>query len=338
VKTAPFTAPGVTVVIPTHNRLACLLQCLSALAAQSHPSDDFEVIVVADGCSDGTGSALAGASFPFQLRVVSQAAAGAAAARNRGARDARGQLLIFLDDDVIASPDLVSAHARSRQPGSDCAVVGPYVVAKPKAHDFMQEVMYRFWKSKFDSMAAPEHRAHYRDVVSGNLSLPAATFRRVGGFNPLFPACGIEDYELGVRLLQHGVDVVYAPDARAVHLETTDVERSLRRSRSEAVADIIFARLHPQVVRDLRISRPGGPVQRLAFAAPRAGPYVERFVMGAIGIAGKLGFRGMWMFLYGKLRSYCYWRGVSDELGSRAALRAFLLERSCAGMPARRPG
>src|SRR6516165_9610456 len=103
-------APVVSVVIPTFNRLARLQQVLAALSAQTYPRDRFEVVVVSDGSTDGTDEFLAEAAAPFELTVVTQPNQGPAVARNRGVASARGSIVLFIDDDVVATPALVQEH------------------------------------------------------------------------------------------------------------------------------------------------------------------------------------------------------------------------------------
>jgi glycosyltransferase involved in cell wall biosynthesis len=115
-------SPLVSIVIPTHNRALQLRQTLSALAAQTFPHALMEVIVVADGCSDDTlrlmreNTRLYRQGIGGLLRTFEQPELGPAAARNLGARHAAGRILIFLDDDVEASPWACRlAHPRARQ-------------------------------------------------------------------------------------------------------------------------------------------------------------------------------------------------------------------------------
>ena len=88
--------PLVTVVIPTHNRAHLLPRAVRSVTRQSYPR--LEIVVVDDGSTDGTAGVLAGLAEP-RLRVVSQSAQGAAAARNAGVGVAEGSLVAFLDSD-----------------------------------------------------------------------------------------------------------------------------------------------------------------------------------------------------------------------------------------------
>lgn len=98
----------ISVIIPTYNRRDRLLQTIASLTRQTLSPTAFEVIVVDDGGTDGTGEALSGLSVPFSLRYCWQENRGWLAARNLGARQANGDLLAFLDDDIVVVPEYLS--------------------------------------------------------------------------------------------------------------------------------------------------------------------------------------------------------------------------------------
>ncbi|MGZ4771060.1 MAG: glycosyltransferase family 2 protein, partial [Ilumatobacteraceae bacterium] len=95
------SAPAISVVIPTFNRLPRLKQVLGALSKQSLDNSLFEVVVVSDGSTDGTHEYLSGAT-PRPVVYAHQDNAGPGAARNRGVHLARGRLILFIDDDIVA--------------------------------------------------------------------------------------------------------------------------------------------------------------------------------------------------------------------------------------------
>lgn len=312
-------APAVSVVIPTHDRLPSLQQCLDALASQSLPASAFEVIVVADGCTDGTEAAVASACHPFALRVCTQTASGAAAARNRGAREATGTLLLFVDDDVVASSGLIEAHQRVHRDRGECVAIGPYRLASPPSGDFYARILFRFWERTFDAMATNGCPQDARYVLSGNLSVPAATFRRIGGFNEVFPACGVEDYEFGLRTIEAGVPVVFAADAHARHLDTTDLARSFRRARQEGASHMILAGLRPGHVSALPRSQLDAIAPLCVVHAPRLGAWLASTAGAALRLAEFARLMPLYRVVYGALRRYWYWRGVADRIGGGAA-------------------
>src|SRR5262245_48105174 len=99
-----------SVVVPTYRRPGRLRTCLESLMAQEPLPERVELVVVLDGPDHETEEMLASLTPPFPMRVVVQNHARQAAARNRGAEEARGRYVLFLDDDVVAGPTVMSAH------------------------------------------------------------------------------------------------------------------------------------------------------------------------------------------------------------------------------------
>ena len=98
-------AKAVSVIIPTYNGASRIGNCLDALLPQI-AGRDAEILVVNDGSTDATASVVT--SYPG-VRLITQPNAGPAAARNLGAREARGTILLFTDDDCVVPQDWLSA-------------------------------------------------------------------------------------------------------------------------------------------------------------------------------------------------------------------------------------
>jgi GT2 family glycosyltransferase len=302
------------------------------LSSQTCPAGQFEVLVVADSCDDDTVERATSfsAQAPYQLRVLSHSARSAAATRNLGAAQAQGGVLLFLDDDVVAQPELVQAHAETHSP--DGIVLGyskPVLPAKPS---WWHYDVRRWWEDTYRAMGRPGHRFGYLDFLSGNVSMPAAMFHKAGGFDSSFAGAGLEDYELGLRLLKAGARFRFVRQAIGLHYDNTNLRQWLRRIRQEGVAHVKIGQRHPE----LRIPlfqhldetghRSRRLVSRLAFAYPHRGDLVERLLLRQAALYEQLRLRRRWRRTVMRIREYNYWRGVATASGGQKALVAWLQE------------
>jgi glycosyltransferase involved in cell wall biosynthesis len=324
-------APSLSIVIPTHNRAGLLERNLSALAAQTWPAADFEVLVVADSCSDDTAQRVVAAAskVPYQLRLLSHSARSAARTRNLGAQHAAGTMLLFLDDDVIPLPDFVQAHLEPREP--DEVVLGYSKPMLPRTPSLWQYGAYRWWEDIFRQMGRPDHRFTYRDFFSGNVSLSRALFQRAGRFDQDFQG-RLEDYELGLRLLKTGARFRFKAHAVGHHYDYTDLAQWLRRIRQEGIADIQIGDRHPELrsamfgnVSDLS-NDARGLVRKLAFVYPQGGDRLEALLLRQAHVCERLRLRYRWHQLVWLLREYNYWRGVASVLQTQRSFAGWLQE------------
>ncbi|MEJ7810920.1 MAG: glycosyltransferase [Gemmatimonadaceae bacterium] len=337
-------APAVSVVVPTHNRRDSVLRLLAALERQPRAADTLEAVVVADGCTDDTVAALHGVAFSFPVRVLEQfPGRGAAAARNLGAAHATGALLVFLDDDIEPGPTLVEAHLeahrRERRDRAARVVVGACRPARSVRPDLFQTTLWAWWDDQFYEMSRPGHRFSYQDLFTGNCSLPAALFARLGGFDATLPESCRDDFELGVRAVDAGAEITFAPDAAAVHHDATDLDRWYRRARAEGHADVSLARRHPALVRTLQLSHVGhrptsvfGMLCWLAFRWPAAGDLIAALARALLRPLESLRLRRSWRRLSIAGKVYWYWRGVAAGVGTRQALGSLLAAAIGAGI------
>jgi len=113
-----------SIIIPTYTRVDSLRTCLESLSHQTQPAADYEVIVIVDGSTDGTCEMLERLTPPYRLRVYWQPNSGQTEARNRGIALAEGRYCLFLDDDIIAGPELVAEHLRAQREHSGVIGLG----------------------------------------------------------------------------------------------------------------------------------------------------------------------------------------------------------------------
>jgi glycosyltransferase involved in cell wall biosynthesis len=331
-------APSISIVIPTFNRCESVRRILDALVRQDCDFAQLEVLVVTDGSSDGTGAMLRDYTAPFELRTIAQTNQGAAAARNHGASQAMGRILLFLDDDLQPTPSLIEMHTNAHANSSSCVVIGP---CPPVVHgrlDFFRIEQRAWWEDKYVELARPGHRFNFRDMLAGNFSIEKEAFDRCGGFDTAIRGCGGEDYELGVRLIKADVRFVFAPEAQALHHDDTDLDRSFRRARQEGRADVLIGQRHPELRFTSNLARFTSFYSRRdrircdrAFRDSGQGGLRTSAIRRLLDVHEMCNRREAWQSLYIRVREYWYWRGVADELKTRKALARFLQEGPGAG-------
>jgi GT2 family glycosyltransferase len=210
---------SVTVVVPTHNRRARLGRLLGALAGLYRAGARFDVVVVVDGSTDGTEQLLAAFSPPYRLRAIAQAQGGAGAARNAGMRAATGEVLLFLDDDVVPQGDFVERHLEIHRRDRSAVVLGRIVPAPgspiPAWHYWEATTQARQFAAMRDGHIAPS----WGNFYTGNASVRREHAVAVGGFEESFVRG--EDVEFGHRLADAGLRFHFAADA-LVHHEGID--------------------------------------------------------------------------------------------------------------------
>jgi GT2 family glycosyltransferase len=312
--------PRAAIIIPTRNRRESLARTLDAVDRQTCSPDAFEVVVVANACTDDTAAFVTARrdAVRYPLRLIDRPEPGAAAARNAGAGRTRASLLVFLDDDIEPQPGFVEAHVEAhRRNGGERSVGIGYLPAILQPHgDLFAVTLRAWWEAMFDAMRSPGHRFKYTDLLSGNFSVPRDLFLSVGGFNPRY-RCH-EDYEIGYRLIRAGAEFMFVEAASGTHADHTRIERACGRKREEGYADVQLAQQHPELRTALLLARAQTRKQRLlrwaAFHAPRVGDAAAQTLMDMLPAVERLGFRMAWLrVLYGVF-GYWYARGLADAL------------------------
>ncbi len=313
----------ISVIIPTHNRAAMLRSILSRLDAQRDGTPAFEVLVVADGCEDGTSTMLSSLRTRVPLRTLSLPGVGPALARNAGAQVASGRLLIFLDDDIEPGENFVRAHAVEHQRHPGGVVMGPYPPLPHIAKDRFRLSARAWWTRHFERVSRPGHQFAFTDVLTGNLSLNAELFHAMGGLDPQF-ARAREDFEFGLRLIKKGVPIRFAPEALGYHLEhqTTTLTGKMVRRYQEGRSDALMARKHPDIQRLLAIhrftGRKGWKRRLQRTIATRAGSVLDPLVKAGprvLQMLEKAGLRRLYEKVERQCNGYHYLRGAAEVLG-----------------------
>ncbi len=242
----------VSVVVPTYNRKEKLLRCLEALRKQTVLAAEFEVLVVDDGSSDGTGEALASYQAPFTLRCFRQHNQGPGTARNLAIREARGEYLLFLGDDIYADPHLLEEHleAQARLDDERGAALG-HIDWEPS---LAVNAVMRYVCGESSLQYAYHHIPHlpsldWRFFYTSNISVRRLFLLEAADagvtFDPCFRHAAFEDSEYAWRLGRRGLRIHYAPAAQAFHDHATDLAAFCEREERAGRMAVVFCRKHP---------------------------------------------------------------------------------------------
>lgn len=207
----------VTVIIPAYNAGRTIADTLRSLEKQNFR--DFEVIVVDDGSSDNTAEAVK--KFP-KVRLLGEKNAGPAAARNYGAREAKGDILVFTDSDCVASPDWLSQMVL---PFEDRNIVGVQGRYKSKQRGIVARFIQLEIEKRYEKMA----KQKYIDFIgSYSAAYRKNVFLEASGFDESFRIASGEDTELSYKISKAGHKMVFRQSAVVYHSHPNSLGKYLR--------------------------------------------------------------------------------------------------------------
>jgi glycosyltransferase involved in cell wall biosynthesis len=223
-----MSAPGplISVIIPSCGRIESLKKCAAGLAGQTFDRSQFEVIIVNDG-SSANFSPVVDAATKIDLKIITQNQAGPASARNRGAAEARGQLLAFTDDDCVPDANWLSAIAARAVGRPGCLIGGQTFNALPNdpyssASHALIEYFYAYLNQD------PNNAVSF---PSNNIAMPAENFRAMGGFDTTYPFAAAEDRDFCQRWLDHKFTMIFAPEMH-IHQIPRETKTNSQRLRA----------------------------------------------------------------------------------------------------------
>ena len=204
-------APAISAIIPVYNGAATLDRCLAPLLRMQRDAEIAEIIVVDDGSTDNTMAIAAG----LGARVLcSGGRLGPAAARNVAAPGAQGEVLWFVDADVVVHDNAARVIADALQHTGAAAVFGTYD-DRPAATNFLSQ-----YKNLVHHHYHSESEGEAETFWAGCGAIRKSAFVAAGGFDAArYPKPSIEDIELGGRLRQRDLRIRLAPALQATHLK-----------------------------------------------------------------------------------------------------------------------
>ncbi|MCB8946001.1 MAG: glycosyltransferase [Ardenticatenaceae bacterium] len=318
----------VSVILPTYNRLSQLKHVLNGLEQQSYAKDKFEVVVVSDGSNDGTNEYLSNLQTAFSLKPLVQKNQGAAAARNTGIAAAAGEFALFIDDDVVPTPDLVQLHMQTHKTSqNDLIILGPmltpadYQMAPWVAWE--QEMLYK----QYNDMQQGRWQPTARQFYTGNASLARKYLVMAGGFDTQFRRA--EDVELAYRLTKYDLQFVFLPEAIGYHYANRSFRSWISTPYEYGRNDVIFSQkkgqdwLLPTIFTEFHYRQP--LIQRLIHALldrPNVSKWTVNGLKAFAQIGAGLRLPRLPRIAYSCIFNLKYYQGVSDELGGRASFFA----------------
>lgn len=114
----------ISVVIPTYNKKDFLELTLTALGLQTYPHEKYEVVIVNDGSTDDTESMVSSLNVPYHINYTHQENKGRSEARNCGIKHAKGETIIFIDDDCIPTPTFIENYIHHHRAHGEAVIIG----------------------------------------------------------------------------------------------------------------------------------------------------------------------------------------------------------------------
>ena len=316
-----MTKLSFSIVVPTYQRRDIVADAVRAVGRISYDAE-LEVIVVVDGSTDGTREELEQIDLPFPFKVIEQANAGASRARNAGARAARGDVLLFLDDDMMCAPDIVEEHAKSYLTGAD-AVLGDMPLDPGSPSSLLGKGVGEWAESRSKRLTEGGELGLF-DLLTGHLSIRRSVFEAIGGFDEAFTRDGCfgnEDLDIGLRLIEH-YRVVFNPRAVSHQRYVVGYRQNMRQWFQAGQADVEFARKHPGMARELFEGHGASDLatRRYFIRLGRITPLARGLGASACFLAASLwGKRNEidplieWYYFFA--RDILYWNGVASRGG-----------------------
>jgi GT2 family glycosyltransferase len=226
---------SVSIIIPTFNGASRIGNCLDALTEQT-VERDAEILVINDGSTDGTEAAVARHSG---VRLITQSNAGPAAARNRGALEARGTIILFTDDDCVPMPEWLAAMI---EPFEDPSVVGAKGIYRTRQRSLVPRFVQIEYEDKYRRMSdLPQ--IDFIDTYSAGFRRDR--FLEMNGYDTSFPVACAEDVELSYRMSARGWTMKFVPGAIVYHTHPDTLWSYLNKKYKFAFWRVLAVRKNP---------------------------------------------------------------------------------------------
>lgn len=269
----------ISVVIPTYRRPRALRSTLTALLDTDLPTGEYEVIVVDDARDADTEAVVRSLQRPgLKLAYLTHPAQGAAAARNAGARQAAGEFMLFLDDDMRVRPAHLRLHLETHRNFTN-AVVGGAWSYSPESRAVLEASPFGRYRVALERSFATGRGEHTQIGVSEVSTLPACDlsisrngFWQLEGFDESFPYAGAEDQDFSTRAQRAGWRLMRNTDIPLLHDEVKSTLRAFAQREERGARTVLalvqkFPEYEGEFVRNRPITRHDSPSLMVSKAA-----------------------------------------------------------------------
>lgn len=232
---------NLSVITATFNRQQKLQEIVKTLSRQTIPAEEYEVIVVDDGSPQKI--VIPDDCRPKNFNLIRfEKNQERSIARSTGVQTATGDILVFVDDDLILQPDFLEHHLRAQKEWENLLGIGKIILPPER----LAEPGIRF-RQELEMNEIPAQRGLVEKpnfATAANMSIKRNLFLKLGGFNPKIK--GIEDQEFALRHTAFGGKIAYLPEAIAIHNDDwLDFFNFCRRQERGAEWMVEFSRLYP---------------------------------------------------------------------------------------------
>lgn len=276
----------ISVVIPCYNKAHVAPVTLQALERQTFDPAAFDVILVDDGSTDSRWDPPE--EMALSVRRVSQEHQGAGAARNLGASLAAGDILLFLDADIVLDPEALAVHRDAHERYDRALVVSRVLPAMPDPAG-VEDLIFQ---ESFD-LGDRDRSLPGRCAITQALSVKAAHFRELGGFAADLPRG--QDIEFGYRAERQGYDIRFCPSAIGWHHHALNLDQRCRNERRNHEQLVLLFQRVPQLMGLMPYLRFKLPVHWPADPVPKVAAKLLRQSLASAPVLGAL--RLVWKVL-----------------------------------------
>ncbi|MFH1257062.1 MAG: glycosyltransferase [Candidatus Diapherotrites archaeon] len=210
-----------SVIVPAFNAEKTIGQCLESLLQQSFGRKEFEVLVVDDGSTDGTAEKVK--KFGKEVKLIAQENRGPAAARNNGARNAKGEVLVFIDSDCVAEKNWLQEMVAPIDEAEK--IVGVQGTYRTRQNEWVARFAQLEIGQRHEKMAEEKEIDFMGSYSAAFLK---KVFLAVNGFDETFPIASGEDTDLSFRISSRGYRFYFNKNAVVWHLHPSSLLKFLR--------------------------------------------------------------------------------------------------------------